>query len=284
MEQELANAINCIRALKRRNEYEGSRIGKLTTVNKMSVKFTYQVGDIVLFTDEEGGTITISRPWRAVETQTHPGFTEKLGAETIVRLPKDYVEEYDNAQIPKGLYEPSYGVGRVILHSVDQLAHNGHREAAFLLLLNVIAGLSRRRYPVPETPEGLKDQREFRRRVQAGTTKSDKEAFVAFVDEELQAFQNEHPERGYDFSDMSFYTMDSNCGSVGEWIYNYFRCVLVHNAKTSSAYRLDMSCDAMTSQHFDVDSSSRNKKCIAFGFYQLLRQIVANAEENDESF
>ncbi|HUV03619.1 MAG TPA: hypothetical protein VMX94_00760 [Armatimonadota bacterium] len=283
MQEELANAINCIRTLRRINKYEGNRIGKLKTLPRMPASFTYQVGDIILFADDGECRVRISRPWREVQIQTHPGCTQLVGAETIIHVPKDCVEEYDSAQIPQGLYESSYGVGRVILHSIDQLACNGHREAAFLLLLNVIAGLSRRRYPVPETPEGLKDSKKYNKQINAKTVKRDREAFVAFVNEELQKLQNEHPEYGLDFSDMSFCTMDSKCGSVGEWIYDYFRCVLVHNTKTSSTYQLDMSSDALISQFFDIDKK-KSRKCIAFGFHQLLRRIVASAEENDESF
>ena len=282
MQEELSVAIECIRGLRRANKYEGERIGKLSTVENMAPMFTYRVGDVVLF-KAEGHGVTISRPWRAVERQRSPGLTETVGTETIANLPPQYVEEYDYSRIPKGLYEPSHGVGQTVLQGVDALAVNGHREAAFLLLLNVISGLSRRRYPVPETPEGLPDHRELRRKISSGAAKSDKDAFVTFVDEELLALQDAHPEHCFGFDSPRFCTMDSSCSSVGEWIYSYFRCMLVHGTKTSSAYQLDMSSDSLASEYQNIDKGTRTRS-IAFGFHLVLRQIVANAKENDESF
>ena len=219
MHEELDKAISCIRMLKRQNKYEVNRIGKISIVPEYPAHYTYRVGDIVLFTEDGDDTITITRPWREKRTETHTGVTESVGAETITHLPKKYVEEYDSAKIPNGLYQLNYGIGRIVVDSIDQLVLNGHREAAFLLLLNVIAGLSRRRFPVPETSEGIRDSKRYRDEINKGSVKNDKDAFVSFVDEELLRLQKNHPEYGLDFNDMSFCTMDSNNKSVGEWIY-----------------------------------------------------------------
>lgn len=264
MIDDLATAIEFIRHLKKTNRYDGCRIGRLKTIGSIAASFSYRVDDIVLYTVDGDDEISISRPWRAISIQVMPGYFEHRGSETIGGLTNDYVDDCDYPEIPAGLYEQNHGVGRAIMKGIDALVKNGHREAAFLLLLNIISGLSRRRYP------------------DTGT-KSDRVAFSDFINDELHTYQIKNPELDLDFGNTAFYTMKSEYESIGDWLYKSYRCVLVHNTKTSSLYRLDLSCETMGSMYFNVDSGVEIK-CIGFWFYRLLRQLVADAVENDESF
>lgn len=266
-------AVNTIREQKRRNKYYGSKIGIFKDVSILREgEFTYKINDIVLFRDELD-TISIDRPWIT------------FGKQSIVGLPKSYVEEYDINKVPKGLYELNNGIGRIVLKSIDPLINNNHEETAFLLLLNMISGLSRRRYPIPENTEGLQDRIEYSRQVNNGNIKTDKQAFVDFTNEELQKIQNEHPECGLNFNNVSSFTMRSDSDSVGEWLYDYFRCILVHNTKTSAIYKLDFEKHEYCVGSIEDDrAENKYTKCIGFAYIMLLQQIINNALENDESF
>jgi len=280
---ELATAIEYIRHMKKTNRYDGCRIGRLKMLGDIAPKFNYRVDDIVLYHIDGDDKISITRPWNAISFEVKPGYIEHRGDETIVGLTKDYVDDLDYTIVPTGLYEQNYGVGRSIVEGMDALAQNGHREAAFLLLLNVISGLSRRRYQTPETSDGLLDHKEYRKQISANTALLDGKAFVAFVNEELQVFMSKYPEHRDLLSDTAFVTMRSECTSIGDWLYVYYRNMLVHNTKTSSTYRLDLHNEAMGLMSCNADTCV-TVKCIGFEFYRLLRSLVDNAVENDESF